>query len=154
MCAYLDSGDMRTFLGATRVVNGPSSHCLTTICSKDGFMLLKDKVAVANRWKEHHKDLLNRNTSPEMEILKQLPQQPIAESMGEPPSLSEVQDAVGIMRNNKVSGPGGIPAGVLKKGGPDLLTKILASFLIIWENEKIPADLKNAVNISFFKKID
>lgn len=41
--------------------------------------------------KEHYKDLLNRDSVLEMEALGQLPQQPIVENMGEPPSLDEVQ---------------------------------------------------------------
>ncbi|KAL3045274.1 hypothetical protein OYC64_013520 [Pagothenia borchgrevinki] len=116
-----DSGDTRGFFDATRAVYGPSYRCLTPLRSKDGLLLLKDKDAIANRWKEHYKDLLNRDTIPEMEALDQLPQQPIVESMGEPPSLGEVLDAIKNMKNNKAAGPNGIPAEVLKKGGPDLL---------------------------------
>ncbi|KAK0146682.1 Craniofacial development protein 2 [Merluccius polli] len=122
-----DSGDTRGFFDATRVVYGPSYRCLTPLRSKDGLTLLKDKEAIANRWKEHYEDLLNRDTTPEMEALEKLPQQPINESMGEPPSLEEVQDAIRKMKNNKAAGPDGIPAEVLKEGGPDLLKHIHAS---------------------------
>lgn len=73
-----------------------------------------------------------------MEALDQLPQQPIEESMGEPPSLDEVQDAIRKVRNNKAAGPDGIPAEVLKKGGPDLLKNIHALLLKIWEEEENP----------------
>ncbi|XP_062862816.1 uncharacterized protein LOC134324867 [Trichomycterus rosablanca] len=149
-----DSGDMRGFFDATKAVYGPSYRCLTPLRSKDGLMLLKDKVAIANRWKEHYKDLLNRDTIPEMEALEQLPQQPIIENMGEPPSLKEVQDAIGKMRNNKAAGPDGIPAEVLKKGGPDLLEHIHALLLKIWEEEKIPARLRDALIVPIFKKGD
>lgn len=112
---------MRGFFDTTRAVYGPSHRCLTQLHSKNGLLLLKDKGAIANRWNEHYKDLLNRDTIPEMEALNQLPQQPITENMGEPPSLDEVQDAIKNMKNNKAAGPDGIPAEVLMKGGPDLL---------------------------------
>nr|XP_061823852.1 uncharacterized protein LOC133611023 [Nerophis lumbriciformis] len=122
--------------------------------SKDGLLLLKDKDAISNRWKEHYEDLLNRDTIPEMEALDQLPQQPTDESMGEPPTLDELQDAIGKMRNNKAAGPDGIPAEVLKKGGPDLTKHIHALLLKIWEEEEISAQLRDALIVSIFKKGD
>ncbi|KAK1890299.1 Craniofacial development protein 2 [Dissostichus eleginoides] len=114
----------------------------------------EDKDAIANRWKEHYKDLLNRDTIPEMEALDQLPQQPIVESMGEPPSLGEVLHAIKNMKNNKAAGPDGIPAEVLKKGGHDLLKHIHALLLKIWEEEETPAQLRDALIVSIFKKGD
>ncbi|KAI4829186.1 hypothetical protein KUCAC02_023246 [Chaenocephalus aceratus] len=148
-----DSGDTRGFFDATRAVYGPSYRRLTPIRSKDGLLLLKDKDAIANRWKEHFKDLLNRDTI-EMEALDQLPQQPIIESMGKPPSLGEVLDAIKNMKNNKAAGPDGIPAEVLKKGGPDLLKHIHALLPKIWEEEEISAQLRDALIVSIFKKGD
>ncbi|KAI4814308.1 hypothetical protein KUCAC02_003508 [Chaenocephalus aceratus] len=151
---FADFGDTRGFFDATRAVYGPSYRRLTPLRSIDGLLLLKDKDAIANRWKEHYKDLLNRDTIPEMEALDQLPQQPIVEGMGEPPSLGEVQDAIKNMKNNKAAGPDGIPAEVLKKGGPDLLKHIHALLLKIWEEEEIPAQLRDALIVSIFKKGD
>lgn len=59
-----DSGDTRGFFDATKEIYGPSHYCLTPLRSKDGLLLLKDKEAIANRWKEHYEDLLNRVTIP------------------------------------------------------------------------------------------
>ncbi|KAJ8417438.1 hypothetical protein AAFF_G00286650 [Aldrovandia affinis] len=109
-----DCGDTRGFFDATRAVYGPSHRCLAPLRSKDGLMLLKDNESMANRWKEHYEELLNRDTTPEMEALDQLPQQPINENMGAPPSWNEVQDAIRKMKNNKAAGPDGIPAEILK----------------------------------------
>ncbi|KAL7865124.1 hypothetical protein SRHO_G00103710 [Serrasalmus rhombeus] len=74
--------------------------------------------------------------------------------MGEPPSLDEVQDAIEKMRDNKAAGSDGIPIEVLKKGGPDLLEHIHALFLKIWSEEKIPAQLRDALIVPIFKKGD
>ncbi|KAE8299947.1 hypothetical protein D5F01_LYC00071 [Larimichthys crocea] len=137
-----------------RAVYSPSYSCLTPLRSKDGLKLLKDKEAITNRWKEHYEDLLNRNTTPEMDALEQLPQQPIIENMGEPPSLEEVQDAIKKMKYNKAAGPDGIPADVPKEGGPDLHRHIHALLLKIWQQEKILAQLRNALVVSIFKKGD
>ncbi|KAK5931498.1 hypothetical protein CesoFtcFv8_000213 [Champsocephalus esox] len=77
----------------------------TPLRSEDGLSLLKDEDTMANRWKGRYKDLLSRDTIPEMEALDQLPQQPRVEGMGEPPSLGEVLDAITNMTNNTAAGP-------------------------------------------------
>lgn len=83
-----------------------------------------------------------------MEALDQLPQHPIVESMGKPPRVDEVMDAIKTMKNNKSAGPDGIPAEVLKKGGPDLLKHIHTVLFKIWEEEEIPAQLRDALIVS------
>ena len=102
---------------------------------------MNDREAITHRWKVHYEELLNRDTTPEFEALVQLPHLPITERMGEPPSLEEVQDAIRTMKNNKATGPDGIPAEVLKEGGPVLLEHIHSLLLKIWEKEEIPAQL-------------
>lgn len=149
-----DSRDTRGFFDAIRAVYGPSYRGLNPLSTKDGLTLLKDDESIKNRWKEHYEDLLNRDTTAEMETLDQLPQQPIMVNMGAPPSLREVQDAIRKMRNNKAVGPDGIPAEVLKAGGPDLLSHIHALLLKIWDKEVIPAQLRDALIVSIFKKGD
>lgn len=149
-----DTGDTRGFFEATRAVYGPSHRCLTPLRSKDGLYLMKDKEAITHRWKEHYEELLNRDTTPDFEALDQLPQLPIFESMAEPPSLSEVRDAIRKMKNNKSPGADGIPAEVLKEGGPVLLEHIHTLLIKIWKKEEIPAQLRDALVISLFKKGD
>lgn len=89
-----------------------------------------------------------------MEVLEELPQLPINGNMGRSPTLEEVQDAVREMKNNKAAGHDGIPAEVLKQAGPDLLSHIHTLLLKIWEEEKIPAQFKDALIVSIFKKGD
>lgn len=74
--------------------------------------------------------------------------------MGAPPSLKEVQDAIRNMNNNTAAGPDGIPAEILKAGGPDLLRHIHALLLRVWEKEEIPAQLRDALIVSTYKKGD
>lgn len=137
-----DCVDPRRFFDATRAVYGPSQCCLALLHSKDGLVLLKDNEQIAARWKEHYEELMNRDTKPEMEALEQLPQQPIKEDTGAPPSLKKrVQDTISNMKNNKAARPDGIPAEILKAGGPDLLSHIHALLLRVWEKEEIPAKL-------------
>lgn len=66
--------------------------------------------------------------------------------MGAPPSLKE--------DNNTAAGPDGIPAEILKAGGPDLLRHIHALLLRVWEKEEIPAQRRDALIVSTYKKGD
>ncbi len=114
-------GDTRGFFNATKAVNGPSYQGLKPLRSKDRQTLLKDNADIISRWREHFQELLNRNTSVEMETINQIPQRPIMEHVSPPPSRNEVLDAIRKLCNNKASGPDWIPAEILKESGQELL---------------------------------
>ncbi|KAL2090150.1 hypothetical protein ACEWY4_014838 [Coilia grayii] len=149
-----DSGDTRGFFNATKAIYGPSYRGLNPLRSKDGKTLLKDESGISSRWEEHFRELLNRNTTVELETINQIPQRPIMEHLDDPPTESEVLDAIRRLNNNKASGPDGIPAEILKQGGPKLLSHIHSLLAKIWEKEKIPAELRDALIITIFKKGD
>lgn len=65
-----------------------------------------------------------------------------------------MQDAIRKMRNNKAAGPDGISAEIMKKVGPVLFKSVYALLLKIWKEEKIPAQLRDALIVSIFKKGD
>lgn len=69
--------------------------------------------------------------------------------MGEPPNISEVQDAIRSLKNNRATGPDGISAKVLKEGGPELLHHIHTLLLKVWEKEEIPPELRDALTVTF-----
>ncbi|KAL2084419.1 hypothetical protein ACEWY4_019937 [Coilia grayii] len=131
-----------------------SPDSLNPLRSKDGKTLLKDESGISSRWKEHFRELLNRNTTVELETINQIPQRPIMEHLDDPPTESEVLDAIRRMSNNKPSGPDGIPAEILKQGRPKLLSHIHSLLAKVWEKEKIPAELRDALIITIFKKGD
>ncbi|KAM9816523.1 uncharacterized protein ACBT44_010821 isoform 1-T2 [Syngnathus typhle] len=133
-----DSGDTRGFFSATKAVYGPSHRGQKPLRSKDGQELLKDNESINNRWREHFQELLNRDSTTQSDFLSHIPQSPIREDMGEPPTLVEVQDAIRSLKNNKASGPDGIPAEVLKEGGLELQRHLHSLFLKVWEKEVLP----------------
>ncbi|XP_068507191.1 uncharacterized protein [Syngnathus scovelli] len=121
-----DSGDTRGFFSATKAVYGPSYLGLNPLRSKDVQELLKDNESINTRWKDHFQELLNRNSITDPDFISHIPKSPIREDMGEPPTMTEVQDTIRSLRNNKATGPDGIPAGILREGGPELLYHIQA----------------------------
>ncbi len=86
--------------------------------------------------------------------IKHIPQGPIREDMGEPPTIIEVQDTIRSLKNNKATGPDGIPAEILKEGGLELLYLIHALLLKVWEKEELPSELRDALIVTIFKKGD
>ena len=56
------------------------------------------------------------------------------------------------MKSGKACGPDGIPAEIYKNGGPGLIQSLLDLFLMIWDKETLPADLKDANIVTIFKK--
>ena len=82
--------------------------------------MLKTEEDVKARWKEHFEDLLDQRTTVEEEVLNSVPQYPVKEGMGDPPSLLEVCDAISTLHNNKATRPDRIPAEILKAGGANL----------------------------------
>ncbi|XP_056143041.1 brevican core protein [Lampris incognitus] len=94
---------------------------LSRIPKEDEIIFLGDFNA-----REHFQELLSCNSKAEPDISSHIPQSPIREDIGEPPAMIEVQDAIGILKNNKATGPDGRPAEILKEGGPELLYHVHA----------------------------
>ena len=86
-----DSGNTRGFFNATKAVYGPSYRGLNPLRSKDGQTLLKDNVGISSRWQEQFQEFLNKNTTVELETIDQIPQRPIMDHLGDPPTENEVR---------------------------------------------------------------
>ena len=58
------------------------------------------------------------------------------------------------MKRGKASGPDGIPAEVIKAGGSQLTEQLFLLIQRFWTEEQIPADLRDALIVTLFKKGD
>ncbi|CAI5799350.1 Hypothetical predicted protein [Podarcis lilfordi] len=145
-----DTHDAQSFFKATKTVYGPINHGICPLCSTDGTTLLKDKEAIALRWKEHYQHLLNRNSPIAAEVLSQIPQKQIRDELAVSPNLGELCTAINQMKNNKAIGPDGIPAEVFKVGRIELAQQLHKLIQKTWEREEIPADFRNAKIFSLF----
>ena len=148
-----DTHNTRGFFSATKAIYGPSTKGPRPIRGRDG-TLLKDGRNINLRWREHFQELLNRHTSVDESIFRELPQYPVREDLSLPPSLNEVKAAIKRMKNHKAGGVDGIPAEVYKLGGPDLTERLHQLITKIWEREDIPADFRYAIIVTIFKKGD
>ncbi|CAI9725658.1 Hypothetical predicted protein [Octopus vulgaris] len=112
-----DVNDTRGFFKATKEIYGPSTHGQAPLKSKDGATILKSNTEIGDRWREHFDDLLNHKATIDKSILDMIPKEAKDYSLARIPSLEEVKIAITVMKNNKATGPDGIPAEIYKLGG-------------------------------------
>ena len=106
------------------------------MCRKLDGTLLTNKTDVLARWREHFDALLNEETG-EISILGS----GFPDDDGEPvlaPTRHEVTEAINSLKNNKSSGPDGIPAELFKNGGEELISFMHELVLEIWNTETLP----------------
>ena len=80
---------------------------------------------------------------------------PVAEDKPEPePSLSEIENAIKKLKNNKAAGVDEIHAEALKAGGETLARWIHRLIERIWKEESVPEDWRKSIIVPLFKKGD
>jgi hypothetical protein len=146
-----DFGNMKTVYNITKQLSGKySKKSGETIKAKDGKLLTTEKE-VAERWKSHFEEVLNR---PEPEITAEPEPGHEIDIDIRPPTIQEVKAAIHSLKNDKAPGPDLITAEMLK-ADIDLSARTLTDlFDKIWRQEKIPTDWSKGIIIKLPKKGD
>ena len=117
--------------------------------------LLRDKGRIRERWMRFVRSLLNAISDMlDPDILKRLPQQPVASALGID-STEEIATMIKTMANANVVGPDGLPAELLKLGlqqGRTILLVLHRLTNLIWREGKFPQQGKDAVITVLHKK--
>ena len=152
---FYNQNNLREFYSILREVYGPRTKSTHQIRSKNGTLLTTDKE-ISDRWIEHFSDLLNIETDVDMEVLNEIEQMPVDESLAEPFTEEEFDKAIKNMKPGKSPGPDGILPETIKYGGNALKNYLLTFFNLFWITELLPSDLVNPnPNITIlFKKGD
>ena len=103
------------------------------------------------RWVEHFSELLNPESEIDQNVLNEIQQLPIDDSLDLSITHEEVEKALKNTRLKKSPGPDGILPEIIVFGGQTLKSYILEMFNTFWINESIPAELINP-NISILYK--
>ena len=133
-------------------VYGPTTASTSPLLSADGSTLITEKEKILERWAEHFNSVLNCPSSISNEAIEQLPQREINERMSALPTLEETEKATKQLSSGKAPGTDAIPAEVYKDGGPALTEKLHQLFHLIWHQEKVPQDFKDASIIHLYKR--
>lgn len=149
---YIEN-NLRDFFATLREVYGPKSIPTHQIRSKNGQLLITQKH-IKERWIEHFSELLNLRSDIDQNVLNEIQQVPINNSLDSPITREEVDKALKNTKLRKSPGPDGILPEIIVFGGQTLRNYLLEIFNNFWASECIPAELINP-NISIlFKKGD
>ena len=66
------------------------------------------------------------------------------------PTREELVKAISQLSSGKAPGSDSIPAEIYKNGGPALVLQTLQLFRLIWQQETVPQDLKDASIIHLY----
>ena len=114
-----------------KALYGPQSSGTSSLLSFDGSTLVTEKTAILQRWAEHFHSVLNRPSAISEAALANLPEIEVNTLLADPPSLTEVNQAVPKMASGKAPGADFIPAQVFNFGGPQFTAKLHELFLIM-----------------------
>jgi len=106
------------------------------IRSKDGATLYTNQSDIL----QHFNSVLNQQSSFDHTVLNKIPEWTVSESLAEPPSLSEVQQAIKQLSNGKAPGADSIPAEMNKLARIQLILRLVDLFSLIWHDEEMPQD--------------
>ena len=113
---------------------------------------LTDQQGILSRWAEHFHSVLNQTSSFDPSVLNLIPNWAVNMDLIQPPTVVEVHRAVNQMATGKAPGTDGLPAEVLKAGGPNLTTKLAQLFQNIWSKRSVPQEFRDALIVHIFKR--
>ena len=114
----LRMGDQHGFFENIKSVQLEETKKVESRCVHDeGERLLRDKGRIRERWMRFFRSLLSSKSDMlDPDIPKRLPQQPVANALGIEPTEEDIATAMKAMANEKVVGPDGLPAELMKPG--------------------------------------
>lgn len=74
------------------------------------------------------------------------------QSLDAVPTLEEIQKAISLLSTGKAPGGDSIPAEIYKEGDMALVGKLRHLFKLIWNQWKVPQDLKDTSIIHLYKR--
>jgi len=151
--AAVDKHDMSSFChNFKKVFGSPKEAGTMPVFSKNGTTLLTRQSDMMNRWVEHFNTILNQPSSFDASVLLEISQRPTDASLAVLPSLHEVHCAIKSLTNGKAPGANCIPPEVLKCGRMPLVHRLEHLFSVIWHEEAVPQEFKDASIVHLHKR--
>ena len=114
------------------------------------------KEAQHQRWRRHFTTILNVPSQFNGELLNGVRQREVRPGIAAPPTMDEVMEAVGKLKNGKAGGNSGILPEMLKAGcrDCDFFEMLLDLVQSVWSECTVPRDWSDAVLVPIPKKQD
>ena len=119
---------------------------------KENGELTASPEEVTARWHGHFKKILNIPSEYEEEVIAEIQQLPTKSHLDESPTEQEIESALSKLKNGKASGKTDILPEFIKYGGAELWDRILDLVNVVWEEEAVVRDWKDATIIPIPKK--
>lgn len=147
-----DNQDYRGLFAGLRAIYGPKTNPVAPVRSDDGSELLTDMQDIKERWKEHFSRLLNQDGMAHAEAGDEVNRRPIRTDICRDITMEELSKALKTTADGKAPGTDGIPAEVLKLGGPHLREALLDLYNRCLRTGKVPQDFRDALIVTIYKK--
>jgi hypothetical protein len=112
--------------------------------------LLADPHKILNSWKNYFCELLNVHGAGGVRQTEMHTAEPFLPE----PSASEVEVAIGKLKNYKSPGVDQIPAELIQAGGETLRSEIHKLIRLIWNKDELPHQWKESIVVPIHKKDD
>lgn len=124
----------------------------TSMCKKKDGDLVCDLNGVLERWKEHFDDLLNADGGERQTAPRRKPYENNDGKEIPTPSLEEVEEAIGHMKNHKAPGDDSLSGELFKAGGRKLALAMHKLIVRFWSEETLPGEWRTSVICPLYKK--
>ena len=126
---YVNLENAKLFYSSLREVCGSPQRSAAQILNLQG-ELLTDSEPINKRWSEHSKQLLNRSSSTDPNVIEEIPARPLHMEFDDPPTEDDVKETTDECQCGKSAGPDGIlPAFFLKQMVRRRYRSLLTSFV-------------------------
>ena len=106
------------------------------------------------RWQDHFRQVLNIRSSFLDDVINEVPDHPIDESLDAPPYEDEVLEALERTKSGKAGGKNGVLPEMIKCCGANLLDHLVELFQCVWREGYVPQEWKDALIVPIPKKGD
>ena len=150
---YAQSKNHREFYSSINKIYGPRSKTTHPVRSKDGAPLTSSPD-IKDRWVEHFSELLNQPTNVDANLIDNIEQLQIDDSLDLAITEEELDTALKSTKLGKSPGPDGVLPEVLVHGGNTLKAFLFAIISMFWVTENIPSEVRDPNITILFKKGD
>ena len=142
------AGNSRALFQLIRSTGQKKAGVSETICEKDGTTIHSLNRRL-ERWAEHFQEQFT--WSPSTQPLEE-PSRLEWNIDTNPPSATEIQREISILKRDKAPGPDGLHPALFKEGGEVLVNSLTTILQKIWNENRIPAEWSSSTVIPVFKK--
>jgi len=105
-------------------------------------------------WREHFQSVLNVSGVYNESTINLMPVLPLRSSMESLPTLEEILEALSSVNSGKATGKNGLLPELLKCCDDDLIKYVHDLFVVVWEEEELPKEWRDALLVPVQKKGD